>query len=428
MAVKKISLIKSGTILFIASITGNVSNYLFQFFMGRYLSIEDYGAMNAVFSIMIIVGLPTTAIMLVIAKYIATFKAKGEEAKVSSLYQNSLIKMAVLGVVCVAPFFVFNSLIAGYLKIDSGWPAIIIGIGLFFSFVIAVNLGMLQGLKRFYCLGAGMGLGGPIRLIFGALLVFLGLGLNGALASTIFSGLLIFVITTIPLSAYFKKREAVEKDTKDILLYSIPVLLSCLIFATMTNIDLIMVKHFFTPEQAGLYAAVTILAKTILYLPSAFVLAMFPIVSESHALNHNVFKVLDKGLFYTVVISVAGLLIFYLFPEPTIRTLFGDRFVSVAPLLKIYGLAMMFMTVITVLISFNLARHRTGFIYSLGAGCVLLIILLNLFHSSLLTVIFAMIGVYFCLMVVNLWMVYRDRRAFYRVMAVEENCGGSRSG
>lgn len=412
------TLIKSGTILFITSMVGNACNYLFQFFMSRHLSVEDYGAMNAVFSVMVIVGIPTGTIMLVIAKYISVFKAKGEEAKIFSLYQNSLAKMTATGALCFFVFLIFHNQITNYLKLNNGWPSIICGFGILGAFAVTVNLGMLQGLQRFYYFGMGTGLGGLFKLLAGIILIFLGFGLNGAVTAPVASVFLTFAITIVPLCAYFRKKEAVENSTKDILFYSIPVFLSSIAFAIITNIDLIMIKHLLSPEEAGLYAAVGILGKIVLYLPAAFVLALFPMVSEFHALNRDVFKILDKALLYTIAISMIGILGFVIFPELVIKILFGNKFVTAAPLLKFYGLAMMFMAIICVLISFNLARHKTGFIYSLGIGCLLLIVLINFFHGSLLTVISVILAVTFCLAAINLWMVYQDRKAFYCIREI----------
>lgn len=413
------SLFRSGTILFIASMIGNLSSYFFQFFMGRYLSIEDYGAMNAVFSLMTVVAIPAGTITLVVAKYISVFKAKEEEGKIAALYRNSLLNMTGVGALFFLPFLIFNAPITGYLKIYNGWPIIIIGVGIFLSFIVTVNLGMLQGLQSFYYLGAGMGLGGFLRLIFGVILILLGFGLNGAVAAPVLSALFIAALTIIPLSAYLRKQEVSGKNTRDILLYSVPVLLSTFAFTIITNIDLIIVKHLFTPEDAGLYAATVILGKTILYLPGALVLVLFPMVSESHALNGDSFKILEKGLIYTVIISLAGVFGFFLFPELAITMLYGKKFIAAVPLLKFYGLAMMFMAIISILISFNLARHRNDFIYTLVAGCIVLAVLLHFFHNSLSTVIFIITAVNLCLVTVNLWMVYQDRKEFYRIRKIE---------
>lgn len=403
------TLIRSGAIIFLASMIGNISNYLFQFYMGRRLSLEDYGALNAVFSIMVIVSIPTVTIMLVVAKYVSTFRAKGENGRIASLYRNSLVKMLLLGMVFFTPFLLFNSQITRYLKLDNGWPVIVIGIGLFFSFIVTSNLGMLQGLQKFYYFGAGIGLLGFFKLFFGVVFVIFGFGLNGAVASVPVSFICVIVLTAIPLLPYIKEKESVERQTREILSYSIPVLAASIAFAILTNIDLILVKHIFPPETAGLYSSLSVLGKTILYLPSAFVLALFPIVSESHSLNQDTYRILGKGLVYTAFISIAGVLVFTFFPELILKIMFGNKFLTIAPLLKYYGLAMMFMALINILMNFNLARNRTGFLYSLGGGCLLLVLSIHLFHGSLLSVIMAVITLGFLLTGANFWMAYRDR-------------------
>ncbi|OGW51436.1 MAG: hypothetical protein A2Z50_01950 [Nitrospirae bacterium RBG_19FT_COMBO_42_15] len=417
------SFFKSGTILLAAAMIGNLSNYFFQFFMSRYLSIEDYGAMNAIFSLMAITGIPTGTIMLVVAKYTSTFKAGSKDKEIAFLYRNSLIKMAALGSLFLFIFLISNNYITSYLKLDNRWPIIIIGIGLFLSFVATVNMGMLQGLQRFYYFGAGIGIGGIFRLILGIIFIFLGLRLNGAVIATVLPVLLVFLITGIPLYNYLKEKGEADKYTKEILNYSLPVLLSAIAFSAITNMDIIIVKHLFSPEDAGLYAAVSILGKTILYLPAAFVLALFPIVSESHALNNNIYKILDKGLLYTLAFSAIGVVVFLIFPELSIRILFGERFISAAPLLKFYGLAMMFMAIISVLMNFNLARQKTGFIYTFVIGCAALITMLSLFHDSLLTVILIILSVNLILLVINILMVYQDRRVFYQLRKTEGIAG-----
>lgn len=407
------SLIRSGTILFLASMAGNVSNYLFQFFMSRHLSIEDYGTMNAAFSMLIMVGIPTATIMMVLAKYISKFNAQGEENKISSLYRNSVLKMSGLGLLVFAAFLFFRNNISEYLKLNDSWPVIIIGFGLFWAFIITVNFGMLQGLKRFYLFGTGMGLIGILKLLSGVVLVLLGFGLNGAISTVVVSTFLVFAITSVPLRSYLKEKGRVEKNTGDILIYSIPVLLSTIAFAALTNIDLLIVKHMFSAEEAGLYAAVSILGKTLLYLPSALTQALFPLVSEAHTLNQDTFKLLDKGLLYTFAIALAGVAGFTVFPETAIMLLFGQKYASAAPLLKYYGLAMTFLSIVSIFISFNLARHRTGFVYSLIAACAALVILIHYFHGSLMNVILIIAAVSACLALFNFFLIYRDRKSFY---------------
>src|SRR3972149_2017554 len=49
--------------------------------------------------------------------------------------------------------------------------------------------------------------------------------------------------------------------------YFFPVGTTVLCFMVLTNIDLILVKHFFTPMEAGYYSIAQIVGKIILFLP-----------------------------------------------------------------------------------------------------------------------------------------------------------------
>lgn len=419
------SLLKSGTILFATTMVANVSNYFFQFFMSRHLGLDQFGVMNAVFSILSILAIPTTTIMLVMAKYSALFRSESSDDKLNALYRNALIRVAVVGLLFPVLIIFFNSAIVEYLKIESRVPVIIIGITLFWVFVLTVNMGMLQGLQRFVCFGLSIGFSGLLKLLLGVLFVVAGLGLNGAVASVGVATIIVFGATLYLLRPYLaKKAGGAERHTVSIISYGVPVLLATLAFTILTNIDLIMVKHFFAPEEAGLYSALSVLGKAVLYLPAALVLALFPMVAEAHSRSQDTFKLLEKGLLYTVVLSVGGVLLFVIWPGPVMTLLFGAKFVVVAPMLKYYGLSMGLMAVVSIIMSYNLARHKSAFIYSLCAGCVSMVVLINLFHGSLQTVIFVIIANNILILAFNLWLVYREKRSDCLPGGVKVECGG----
>ncbi|HEY4707256.1 MAG TPA: oligosaccharide flippase family protein [Thermodesulfobacteriota bacterium] len=406
------SFVKSGTVLFLASMAGNFCNYLFQFFMSRSLELTDYGAMNAALSLTSILGIPAGTIMLVVARYSSTFNAKGDSGMVGRLYRGSLLFTSCAGAALCAVLIAASAAVASYLKLEGAAPIIIVGAGLALSFAMAVNMGMLQGLQRFWHLSAAIGLGAASKLILGVLFVLLGLGLNGAVAATALPGLFVMALTIFPLARYLKKGRGAKGAAPEVAAYSVPVLVSALAFTAMTNLDMITVKHWASPGEAGLYSAVSVLGKTILYLPAAFVLALFPMISDSHARKGDIYRVLDKALLVTTGFSAAGVLGLALFPELAISMLFGAKFAAAAPLLKYYGLAMISMAVVSVLVTFNLARGATGFIYSLAAGTMALAVLFHLLEGSLLSTVLAMAAVNAAVASYNLFTVMRGRRAW----------------
>ncbi|HXI10621.1 MAG TPA: hypothetical protein VNK06_07445, partial [Thermodesulfobacteriota bacterium] len=72
------AIVRNASILFVCTMAGNIANYCFQFIMGRHLSIEDFGTMNALLSVSTSITLPTGAVMIVIAKYASTYKVRDD--------------------------------------------------------------------------------------------------------------------------------------------------------------------------------------------------------------------------------------------------------------------------------------------------------------------------------------------------------------
>jgi O-antigen/teichoic acid export membrane protein len=252
-----------------------------------------------------------------------------------------------------------------------------------------------------------------LRLLFGIILIYFGFRINGALGAIFLSILVAIIITFVPIKGLFLKSKGGGNpvSTKEILSYGFPVMVATLFFMMLTYVDMILVKHYFAPEDAGIYATAEVLGKIVIYLPVSIVLALFPLVAESHALNQDSFHMLDKGLLYTGVISATTAFIFFLFPELSISTLFGNKYLAAAPLLRLFSLAMVPLALINIIMYFNLARDRTAFIYSFIGFSILEVILIALFHGSLSHVLFILIGVLTTLFVINLGIVSIDRRS-----------------
>ena len=406
------ALIRNATILFTATMAGSVANYLFQFVMGRNLTLEEYGNMNALLSIMTGITLPATAVMLVVAKYSSTYSALGDFSSVASLYRGALVRVSVLALLAAAAFLLLSGYVADYLRIGSYSPFLILSAGVAASFLFTVNMGMLQGLQLFYWLGLSIGLCGVLRFGLGALSITAGHRLNGALLSTAVPALILFAVSIKPLSGYLKEKGGLRTHEK-MIGYALPALLSTSAFAFLTNADLVMAKHYLMPADAGIYSSVAVLGKTLLYLPSSFALAVFPMVSVSDALNGDSFRILDRALLLTLAISSAALALFSAAPDLIMSLLFGERFLRGAQYLIYYGAAMTMMALVSIIISFNLARGKTAFIYPLILSSALLVLLISRYHSDIGEILKSMLAAFALAAGLNLWQIYRERQSYY---------------
>src|SRR3990167_2063144 len=233
------TLLKGSTILFAASMVGNIANYLFQFYMSRYLSVDDFGAMNSLLSLMVIISVPSMAILLIITKYTSELKARDESSHIQSLLIRAFKHIGSLGLTILIIFLTSSSIISTYLQIDARLPIILIGLAIFFYLLSTINMGILQGLQQFLALGVCGGLSGAFRLVIGAVLVYMGLQLNGALLGVFLAPFLVLVVSFFPLwgviASPFQARWQISPV--EIISYGIPVTLTSLSIMALTNVD-----------------------------------------------------------------------------------------------------------------------------------------------------------------------------------------------
>lgn len=421
----KDNLLRGSIILFVGTMVGNICNYLFQFFMSRHLSIADFGAMNSLLSLMVITAVPAISILLVSTKHISNFKANEEHEKIRLFRKKVFKKLISYGTAIVVLMLLASPWVADFLKINSCIPVIIVFLLIFFSFLIPINLGIVQGLQRFLPLGIWGSLAGVFKLFFGIILVALGFRLNGAMMAILLSSLALFIM---PFH-YLRNLPRGDSQLDDlgigfrkILTYSLPVVLSSLGIMALTNIDLILVKHYFSAEQAGIYASVAVLGRTVFYFPGVIVMAMFPIVSESYSLKKNPSHLLKKAIGITILLAGSGLIVLLGVPDLMLSFLFGKTYSGGASFLRIFSVAMFFMAVNNILANFHLAIERKWFIFALLIGCVVEILLISFFHQSLITILLILTAVTFLICASLIYQTLRldFTESFVRPVAISD--------
>ena len=104
------------------------------------------------------------------------------------------------------------------------------------------------------------------------------------------------------------------------------ILCATVAFAAMTQLDMVLVKKYFSPEKAGQYAAAAVLGKTILYLPGGLVLALFPLVAKKQALRSDPTGLLLQSLAATTLVCLTIALGFNLFSRDLIEIFYGPQY------------------------------------------------------------------------------------------------------
>lgn len=382
-------LVRAGSLLFVAFIVTSLFNYAFQIAMGRLLSPGEYGLLNALLAVYMVLGVPVATLLMVVARKTAEYRAEGEFAGIRNLFRQAYRKILLAGAVGLGIFAAASPWVRDYLHAPSVIPVIILGLGIFAALAYPINIAVLQGLQDYRWLGISQGMAGPVKFVLCVLLVLFGLGINGALVGLAATGLVLWLLSYLPLRRHLKTESGRFLGHGHVSFAQVlPVFLANLAFMFMTQADMVLVNRYFSPQEAGMYASAAILGKAVMYIPGSIVLAMFPMVSEKSALKLDSRPLLVKSLAMTVCLSGSGALVLFLFPSEIMNILFGARYMEAAGILRYFGLAMLPMAVLMVLMHYLIARGKILFSIIMILGAVLELVLILLFRSSPMVVVF----------------------------------------
>jgi len=356
--------------------------------MGRMLGPAQYGEMAAILSLLTIVAVGGGVVMTTTMYYSGEMYGRGNIAgikKLAQIFSKFVFMMSIffflLGIILARP-------IANFFSIEHVVPVIIAFASFIFGFVILVNKGILQGTQRFVAFSLIGILEMVLRVFLAVIFVKIGLALSGAIAAAVIATALAYLATYWPLSKLWHNIKAEDTtdfhfDRHEVTAYTTPVLITTLLLAIILNLDVILVKHYFPTDQAGLYAAVSTVGKIILYLTAPIISVMFPMILEKKSRGQKHFKMLLFSLGLTVIGAVLVLAVYSAAPTAVVRILYGSGFIELSYLLPQLGIFILFYTLINLLANYFLAVKNFIFIYFMSAGLVLVLIWTALSHTSI---------------------------------------------
>jgi len=377
--------------LFVAFMVANLFSYGFQVAMGRLLLPQEYGFLNSLLGICVMLSVPISTVLMAVSRGAAQCKAHEDFAGIRSLFEQAHWRILSTGFLGLLVFLLGARYLANYLHSASVIPLIIFGLFAYASLAVPINTALLQGLQDYKWLGIATALGGSFRFFFCIALVLAGFGVNGVLAGLVLTSAAAWLTAYVPIRKHLARGRTCVGNAPPLALTQMwPVFLVSLGFTVMTQSDIILVTRYFPSQEAGMYAAAAILGRSVLYIPAAFVQAMFPMVSEHHALNLDSRHLLTKSLAATLIFSGFGAVLFFLFPGLVISVFFSPRYLAAAPVLRCLGPAMLPMALLMVLINYSIAKGERFFAYALTAGAILEIVGISFWHGSLRQVVFVM--------------------------------------
>lgn len=197
--------------------------------------------------------------------------------------------------------------------------------------------GLLQGLERIFTLNLMTVLQAALTLpLLAAAIIWLKLGITGAILATIISQLVFVVLIAIHLSSYgahFRPRWNLSV-IRSTLSYGAKSYVGNLIQFFNYRLDMFLVNFFLGSAGVGIYAISVSFAELLWQLPNAAGYVIFPKAANSTQAVMN--SVTPKVLYGVLFVSVIGSIVLVLFGKIAIQILFSAHFLpAYSPMLAL---------------------------------------------------------------------------------------------
>ena len=420
-------ILKGSFLIMISFLFFRVGGYIYKVLLGRMLGPAGYGVFGAtlpfigIFQILSAAGFPPA-----IAKFVAQYKAVGEDEKARQVIVTATKLMMILGVFFgLVMFFSAGWIAALYNKPDWALPLQAVSLIMPFSVVAGAFRGAFQGMYKMELIVVSRGVEQLFTIILGVALVAIGFYVAGAvlgiglgfLASALISYILFrkYIWPMFPKKTVKMSLKEELRLLKTLLVFSIPVTITALSEMAIYDISTFFITFFMAFQFTGYYTSADPIARIPLIISISVATAILPAASEAVSLKNK--ALLDTYVFESyryVVMTVFPLCIgIALFAQPIMSTFFGPEFSPGWPVLSILVVGMTFYSLFMVSASISQGvGHPRIPMYILILGTILNLIL-NYIMVQLYGIVGAAIAttiVAFILMVLVLWQTFKITR------------------
>lgn len=377
-------LFSGSIVMVIGSNSINFLSYLYHFIIGRMLGPASYGELASLISLIGLIGIIPGSFGLVIIKYVSSAKTKQDEASLT-FWLKSKVFMASLvffmAILLTSPF------IYSFLKISKISYLVLIAVFFLFSLPVALNRSILQGLLKFKEMMISVSIEYISKIILSVFLIYLGFQVGGAILALIISTLLGLYVSNIYLRNSVPKSSGPPSNIKSMLAFAVPVFIQAITITSLFSSDVILVKHFFSSHDAGIYAALSTLGKIIFFAAGPITTVMFPLVSQRKSKGQDHTIIFIYSFISTCLFAVSILAMYWFLPNLAIKLLYGSAYLEASNLLIWFGFFITLFTLSSLLVNYSLSLGKTKVVLLPLLAASLQIIGILLFHQSLYTVI-----------------------------------------
>ena len=333
----------------IGTIIGLLLQFICRMLITRIGTEADYGTFYLSMSILTVaVALGSLGLQEGTTRYVAYLQGRNDHSKTARIITISLQLSLVAGLILGVALFFLASFLDNEIFHSSELTLPIQLFSLSIPFIIMLNIlaSIFRGFGRILPQIYAQSIQSLLFLIILLIILFLSL----SFVSVIFAYLAAVILSTIGLAIYSYRilprlinNISSKTDpllTKELLLFSLPLLGITVLSILTLYADTILLGFFKSPAEVGLYNAAYPLANFITVPYTAFLLIYTPVASKLFSRNK-----LDEmrrnhiiSAKWITSITIPLFLLLLLYPDILIGSLFGGAYISSAPILRILAI------------------------------------------------------------------------------------------
>ncbi|MHB8142614.1 MAG: lipopolysaccharide biosynthesis protein [Thermoleophilia bacterium] len=358
------SFVQNSFVFFVGSFIVAVVNYLYYPVMSRVLSIEDFGEVQVIVTILLQI-----TVVLNVFGYIAVnlFGNLEDEEKRTGRVRNlegaAIIIVAACGLLALA----FSGYIDSYLKIGSVLVVATLALVFVVNVPFTIKSAWLQAQSRFKEISLANLISGSAKILLALPLIAMGLGVDGALFGLIAATFLSLAFVSWRAYTNFRLIDHLGENYFRVIIRDPVVrqdlrygaLIFCALFSinVLYSADVILVRRFFSVTDAGLYSGITVIGRIIFFSTFAISAVLLPSIRLTATARQNS-RNLQKALLLTILLDGFFLILFLVSPETVVKVLIGSKYLEFSGLLFRVGLFILLASLLNVLFVYAIALRK----------------------------------------------------------------------
>ncbi|MEK6843084.1 MAG: flippase [Candidatus Micrarchaeota archaeon] len=344
-------LLKGAGFAFLGLALTKFSQYIFRLLIARE-GAELYGVFSLGFTVFSIAGmLSFLGVTAGLYRFVPNAKAKGKRDEIASYLKSSLHIVSASSLLLMLILFFLSDWIASALFHDARISIVIkvLSLGLPFYAYTGLFLSVINSFfkNKYDVISKTVG-ESFLRVILAASAIMLGYGLFGISIAYVISIFASFVLALYFMEykvfRFFRARYEFTPKYSQLLGYSMPLMLSGIIFLFINWTDSVLLGIFRTVAEVGIYNTALPTAGLLLMLPNALTTLFAPLVSDLLARGRKIdlgrtYQTANKWIF---LLNFPLLLVFLVFPTQVLNVLFGREYGIAANSLVILSISNLF--------------------------------------------------------------------------------------